>query len=46
MTKTTLNFLIKDSQILLAMKKRSFGKDKWNGVGGKTLEKCEVSEGL
>lgn len=49
MTKTTLNFLIKDSQILLAMKKRSFGKDKWNGVGGKlqegeTLEDAIVRE--
>lgn len=31
----TLCLLIKDNQILLAMKKRGFGKDKWNGVGGK-----------
>lgn len=31
----TLCFLVKDNQILLAMKKRGFGKDKWNGVGGK-----------
>lgn len=35
MLKTTLNFLIKDNQILLAMKKRGFGQGKWNGVGGK-----------
>lgn len=31
----TLCFLIKNNQVLLAMKKRGFGKDKWNGVGGK-----------
>lgn len=31
----TLLFLIKDNGVLLAMKKRGFGKDKWNGVGGK-----------
>lgn len=31
----TLCFLIKENQILLALKKRGFGKDKWNGVGGK-----------
>lgn len=35
MIQTTLNFLIKDKQILLAMKKRGFGINKWNGVGGK-----------
>ena len=31
----TLCFLVKDKQVLLAMKKRGFGKGKWNGVGGK-----------
>lgn len=31
----TLCFLIKDNNILLGMKKRGFGKGKWNGVGGK-----------
>lgn len=31
----TLVLLIKDNQILLAMKKRGFGKGRWNGVGGK-----------
>ena len=35
MRKTTLSFFIKKNQILLAMKKRGFGKGKWNGVGGK-----------
>lgn len=31
----TLCFLIRDRQVLLAMKKRGFGRGKWNGVGGK-----------
>lgn len=33
---STLCFLVKDNEILLAMKKRGFGKDRWNGVGGKS----------
>ena len=35
MKRVTLLFLIKDDEILLAMKKRGFGVGKWNGVGGK-----------
>lgn len=35
MRQSTLLFLIKDNQVLLAMKKRGFGVGKWNGVGGK-----------
>jgi 8-oxo-dGTP pyrophosphatase MutT (NUDIX family) len=37
MRQTSLCFLIKGNkkQILLAMKKRGFGKGMWNGVGGK-----------
>lgn len=40
---STLIFLIKKegdlaSEILLAMKKRGFGKGRWNGVGGKVEE--------
>jgi ADP-ribose pyrophosphatase YjhB (NUDIX family) len=35
MRQTTLLFLVKDNQILLAMKKRGFGQGNWNGVGGK-----------
>lgn len=31
----TLMFLLRDNQILLAMKKRGFGANKYNGVGGK-----------
>lgn len=39
----TLGFLIRDNQLLLAMKKRGFGAGKWNGVGGK-LDKDETIE--
>ena len=35
MRQATLLFLIKDNQILLAMKKRGFGQGRFNGVGGK-----------
>lgn len=35
MKQVTLLFLLKDDQILLAMKKRGFGEGMWNGVGGK-----------
>ena len=31
----TLVYILKDNQILLGMKKRGFGKGKWNGFGGK-----------
>lgn len=45
----TLLFLLKDGQILLAMKKRGFGAGKWNGAGGKiepgeTIEQALVRE--
>lgn len=33
----TLVFLIREDEILLAMKKRGFGEGKWNGVGGKPM---------
>lgn len=32
---TTLLFLRRGDEILLAMKKRGFGQGRWNGVGGK-----------
>ncbi len=38
MKKTTLCLLLKEGEILLAMKKQGFGVGKWNGVGGKTQE--------
>lgn len=33
--KATLCFLIRGDEILLAMKKKGFGVNRWNGVGGK-----------
>jgi len=46
---TTLLFLRHKGQILLAMKKRGWGADRWNGVGGKiepgeTIEQALVRE--
>ncbi|MBU4204779.1 8-oxo-dGTP diphosphatase [Patescibacteria group bacterium] len=35
MKNATLCLLVKNNEILLAMKKRGFGVGKWNGVGGK-----------
>ena len=39
----TLVFVRKENQILLGMKKRGFGINKWNGFGGK-IEKGETIE--
>ncbi|HSE29786.1 MAG TPA: 8-oxo-dGTP diphosphatase [Candidatus Saccharimonadales bacterium] len=49
MKQTTIVFLLKDDQVLLAMKKRGFGAGKWNGVGGKvepgeTVEQAAIRE--
>ena len=38
MRKVTLVFLIKEDKILLAMKKRGFGMNLYNGIGGKQDE--------
>lgn len=35
MKQTTLCLLLKEKEILLAMKKRGFGAGRWNGAGGK-----------
>lgn len=45
----TLLFLLKDDELLLAMKKRGFGAGLWNGVGGKielgeTIEQAMIRE--
>ena len=45
----TLLFLRRNDEILIAMKKRGFGADRWNGVGGKleageTIEQALVRE--
>jgi len=46
---STLCFLVKEDKILLAMKKRGFGKGRWNGVGGKlndgeTIKQAAIRE--
>lgn len=43
MKEATLCFLVRDQTVWLAMKKRGFGKGKYNGYGGK-LETGETSE--
>ena len=46
MKQTTLCFLLKDDNVLLAMKKRGFGTGKWNGVGGKVQEGEDISAAM
>lgn len=41
---TTLCFLIRNDEVLLAMKKRGFGKGRWNGVGGKPNEGEDIQQ--
>jgi 8-oxo-dGTP pyrophosphatase MutT (NUDIX family) len=41
--KATLLLLIKEDKILLALKKRGFGQNLWNGVGGK-IKQSESSK--
>ncbi len=38
----TLVFFVEDGKILLGMKKRGFGVNKWNGFGGKVIEGEEI----
>jgi len=42
--KATLCFLVKKDEILLAKKKRGFGKGKWNGIGGKPKQKESIKK--
>ncbi len=49
MKQCTLLLLRRDDEILLAMKKRGFGANRWNGIGGKvepgeTIEQAVVRE--
>jgi 8-oxo-dGTP diphosphatase len=49
MKTTTLCFLVRKGEVLLGMKKRGFGINKWNGVGGKlivgeTVEQAAIRE--
>ena len=50
-TVATNMFLLRKGEILLGLKKRKFGKGKWNGVGGKvdpgeTIDQTAVRETL
>lgn len=42
----TLLFLVRDDELLLAMKKRGFGVGRWNGVGGKVEEGESLEQAL
>lgn len=42
--KASLLFLVKGDEILLAMKKRGFGKGRFNGVGGKPEGKEKIEQ--
>lgn len=44
--KATLCFLVREEEILLAMKKRGFGVGRWNGVGGKVEAGESVEEAM
>ena len=44
MRDVNLCYLLKENKILLGYKKRGFGKDKWNGLGGK-VDPGETIEG-
>ncbi len=46
MRKVTLCFLVKEDHICLAMKKRGFGVNKWNGIGGKVEEGESIEEAV
>lgn len=42
----TLLFLRRDEKLLLAMKKRGFGANRWNGIGGKVEAQETIEEAL
>lgn len=44
MRNVTLCFLVRNNEILLAMKKEGFGAGKWNGIGGKVKESETIEE--
>lgn len=46
MKEMTVLFLKRDSEVLLAMKKRGFGAGRWNGVGGKVENGETVEEAV
>jgi ADP-ribose pyrophosphatase YjhB (NUDIX family) len=44
MKTATLCFIIQENKILLGMKKRGFGRGKWNGFGGKVIDGESVED--
>jgi len=44
MKQATLVLLLDNDRVLLAMKKRGFGKGRWNGVGGKPNDNESIVE--
>ncbi|GMR19343.1 MAG: 8-oxo-dGTP diphosphatase [Patescibacteria group bacterium] len=46
MTTAVLCFIVRDGRVLLAMKKRGFGKGWWNGPGGKVEEGEKLGEAV
>jgi len=44
MRQATLVLLLDNDRVLLAMKKRGFGKGRWNGVGGKPNDNESIVE--
>jgi 8-oxo-dGTP diphosphatase len=43
---STLIFLLRDDEILLGMKKRGLGSNRWNGAGGKVEPGESIEQGL
>lgn len=43
---TNLLFLVKDDQVLLALKKRGFGVNRFNGVGGKVEQNESIEQAM
>lgn len=46
MKQLTVLFLVRDNEVLLAMKKRGFGEGRWNGVGGKVEPDETIKEAM
>ncbi len=42
---TTLALLVKEDRILLALKKRGFAKNKYNGIGGNPMKRLPMPDG-
>jgi len=42
----TLCIVHQEGKVLLGMKKRGFGKDRWNGFGGKVQEQESIEEAM